>query len=97
MPGQIIPSTAQNENMARIAEAAEEYVRLHVQLQKGRGDRHETKGKLLAIVKRATVWCHLEVAYFCQQVVSHCGEECNASMCLTMFTNRLYDQLIKKD
>ena len=49
------------------------------------GDKAEGK----AICQYARDFTALEMAYFCQQVVSYFEDASRASMCLTIFTNRL--------
>jgi len=43
------------------------------------------------ILRETADYAVVEMAYFCQQAVSHCEDAGEASLCLTVFTNRLIE------
>jgi hypothetical protein len=54
-------------------------------------DRREDKPEAKGIVATMAKLGPIEVAYFCQQVISYYADVHKATMALTIFTNRLVD------
>lgn len=74
-------------NLTAVSVVAEQYAKAYLS-----GDRTTQKN----IVVQCTQYTAFQMAYFCQEVVSHIPTVQQASMCLTVLTNRLQEALEAK-
>jgi hypothetical protein len=78
-----VSTTPEPDDLTAISDLAWAYAELALR------DLREEKHYAMLIVQEAKAFTPLAMAYFCQQVVSHCPDTHRASAILTAFTNRL--------